>query len=228
MTRILKDNWPLAILFDLDGTLVDTHIDFTLMRCEMLRLAQESNVWDETMPKMDILGIIDTSVERLETLGKTDEAIALRKQAFGILKDIEMGHAQAAVEVQGALKLLSSLRILGISTAIVTRNCRDASLLSMEVVGIEVDAMVTREDTNRHKPLPEPVLIALDKLNLRPDNAVMIGDHPMDIQSGRSAGCFTVGFLREDRHNGFFDNVNPDLVITSLGELCFAANNIHS
>ena len=228
MTRVLNDNWPLAVLFDLDGTLVDTHIDFTLMRNEMLRLAQENGVWDDTMPKMDILAIIDTSVERLEELHKHDEAKTIRRDAFEILKDIEMGHAKTAVEVPGARSLLRTLRTAGISTGIVTRNCRMASLLSMKVVGIEVDVMITREDTNRHKPLPEPVLIALDKLNYKPEQAVMIGDHPMDVQSGKSAGCYTVGFLREDRHKGFFDAVCPDLIITSLGELCFAANNIHS
>jgi len=228
MTSILSDKWPHAILFDLDGTLVDTHIDFTLMRNEMLRLARENGVLDETMPRMDILTIIDTSVERLEECHKYNEAAALRPEAFEILKEIEMRHAITAIEVPGARNLLKSLRTAGILTGIVTRNCRAASLLSMEVVGIEVDVMVTREDTNRHKPLPDPVFIALDGLNCRPEQAVMIGDHPMDVQSGKSAGCYTVGFLREDRHDGFFDTVCPDLIIKSLGELCFAANNIHS
>lgn len=228
MTRILKDKWPMAVLFDLDGTLVETHIDFALMRSEMVRLAREFNIWDEAMPKMDILAIIDTTVERLEDLQKTNEAVAVRQQAFQILTDIEIGHAETAVEIPGARKLLASLKAADISTGIVTRNCRIASLLSMKVVGIDVDVIVTREDTNKHKPLPEPVMIALNKLDHKPEQSVMIGDHPMDVQSGKSAGCYTVGFSKEDRHNGFFDAYCPDLVITSLGELCFAANDIHS
>ena len=47
----------------------------------------------------------------------------------------------------------------------------------------------------------------------------MIGDHWMDIQAGRAAGTRTIGFLRPDRPEGFFDVCPPDVVIPDLGEL---------
>ena len=150
-----------AVLFDLDGTLVDTHIDFALMRQEMINLAIERNVYDDSMPKMDILAIVDSTAYKLSESGKKQQAKEIRLLAMDILEDIEMRHSQNAVEVPGARKLLSYLKSNHIPIGIVTRNCLNASRLSMSVVGIESDVLITREDTKKHKPLPDPVLIAL-------------------------------------------------------------------
>lgn len=217
-----------AVLFDLDGTLVDTNIDFAFMRKEMLKLAQEYKVFVNNMEKMDILGIIDASIISLEAKNRYKEVVDIYTQAYQILKNIELKHSENALEVPNARNLLISLQDRNIKTAVVTRNCREASLLSMRIVGIEVDIMIAREDSRVHKPMPEPVLAALDKLNICPERAVMVGDHLMDVLSGKSAGCRTIGFLREERPYNFFDAVNPDAVIRSLGELCFAINNINS
>lgn len=227
ITNILRKMNLKAVLFDLDGTLVDTNIDFLFMRSEILRLAEESGVYDNSLQKMDLLGAIDCTVDKLKELGKTNESEDFYKEAYRVLREIEMEHAAAALEIPEANSLLDTLIKLNIRTCIVTRNCRDASLLSMEVTGIKVDAMITREDTKTHKPLPEPVLAALKLINAKPAEAIMVGDHQMDILSAQRAGCRAIGFLREDRPDSFFDSVKPNAVITSLGELRLALDYIN-
>jgi pyrophosphatase PpaX len=64
---------------------------------------------------------------------------------------------------------------------------------SLEHVGLQgaFDAIVTFEETVRHKPLPDPVLLALDRLALPASGAVFVGDSPHDMHAGRAAGVRT-------------------------------------
>jgi phosphoglycolate phosphatase-like HAD superfamily hydrolase len=56
----------------------------------------------------------------------------------------------------------------------------------------------------------------------------MVGDHPMDIQSGKAAGLVTIGFLRDHRPDDFFRQVNPDLTVRTLEEVLCAIIDRHS
>jgi pyrophosphatase PpaX len=60
-------------------------------------------------------------------------------------------------------------------------------------IGRFFDAVVAADDTNRHKPHPEPVLHALALLDAEPAEAAFVGDSPFDMQAGKAAGVFTVG-----------------------------------
>ena len=64
---------------------------------------------------------------------------------------------------------------------------------SLEHVGLAgaFDAIVTFEETTRHKPLPDPVLLALERLALPASGALFVGDSPHDMHSGRAAGVRT-------------------------------------
>lgn len=208
-----------AVLFDLDGTLVDTNIDFPLMRSQMLALAREHGVNETDLAGMDILGIIDHAVEALVASGIEESARNLRKRAMAILEEIELRHAAATQRVPHANDLLAKLKSKNVPVGIVTRNCRRASRMSLDIVGIQPDALVCREDSKRHKPHPEPVLLALKQLGAQSERAVMVGDHLMDIQSGKAAGIKTIGFLRENRPDDFFGPVAPDVVVRSLSEV---------
>jgi phosphoglycolate phosphatase len=209
----------LAVLFDMDGTLVETNIDFGLMKREMLDLASEYGIPASDLAALDILGIVRAATERLELTYRYHESRSLRTRAFTRLEEIEVRHSENAFAIDGALDLLAMLKESGIRVGIVTRNCRRAVEISMRRTGVWADVLLTRDDVPKTKPDPDHLLHALDLLNVGQGDAVMIGDHWMDVMAGRAAGMRTVGFLRPDRHDGFFDSCAPDLLIRDLMEL---------
>lgn len=204
-----------AVLFDMDGTLVETDIDFPLMKREMLALGERHGIPALELQGLDILAVVNAVVARLDP----DEAARVRQEAFETLERIEFANIDAAHVIPGAAELLRALRDAGAKIGIVTRNCRNAVEVSLGGTGVVYDALLTRDDVRNAKPHPEHLLRALDALGARPDEALMIGDHWMDIQAGRAAGTRTIGFLRPDRPEGFFDVCPPDLVIADLREL---------
>lgn len=212
-----------SVLFDLDGTLVDTYIDFALMKREMTELALSLGLRPEDLDGLDILGIAKAAAS---SASASDNREAIYSHAMRILEEIELRHARDTIPVPYAAESISILRERGIGIGIVTRNCRTASELSLQIVGITPDVMICREDSQNHKPHPEPLLIALDKLNAKSGNSIMIGDHIMDVHAGKAAGLKTIGFLREDRPDDFFDVVSPNFIARNLREAMGAI--IHS
>jgi phosphoglycolate phosphatase len=208
-----------AVLFDLDGTLVETDIDFALMKREVLSLGEKYGVPSDELQPLDILAAIDWVAAWLEERSRCSEARRARQEAFEKLEQIELVHCSNAAAIPGAVELLSALRVKGIKIGIVTRNSRSGVRLSLERTGISAEILLARDDVPRTKPHPDHLLRALRVLNVRPEEAVMVGDHWMDVQGGKAAGMRTIGFLRPGRPDDFFDCQNPDLVIRDLGEL---------
>ncbi len=208
-----------AVLFDMDGTLVETDIDFPLMKREMLVLGERQGIPASELQGLDILAVVNAIVDRLEAQGRADEAVRVREEAFRTLERIELAHSDAAYVIPRAIELLGAIRRAGIKIGIVTRNCRSAVQVSLDRTGVFYDVLLTRDDVRNTKPHPEHLLLALEALGVDPDEALMIGDHWMDVQGGRAAGTRTIGFLRPDRPEGFFDVCPPDLIIRGLGEL---------
>lgn len=204
-----------AVLFDMDGTLVETDIDFALMKREMLALGERRGITSSELQGLDILAVVNAITARLGP----DEASRARQEAFEILEQIEMAEIDAAHIIPGASELLKALRVAGVKIGIVTRNCRNAVEVSLERTGVFCDVLLTRDDVRNTKPHPDHLLRALEILGSRPEEAVMIGDHWMDIQAGRAAGTRTIGFLRPNRGDGFFDVCAPDVIVRDLREL---------
>lgn len=211
-----------CVLFDLDGTLVETNIDFPLMKSRMIELAVEHGITASKLQELDILAIVEASSEILSHSGKRIEAGALYERAMAVLEEIELLHAGTTAEIPFARELVQGLKNRGISVGVVTRNCRNASIMSLDMTGIVPDVLVCREDAAKRKPHPDQLHIAMRTLKARPERSVMVGDHLMDVLSGRAAGVKTIGLLRPERPEGFFDDVKPDLVVRNLDEVFHA------
>jgi len=75
------------------------------------------------------------------------------------------------------------------------------------------------DDTSRHKPHPEPLLVALERLQLAPQQAIYVGDSRHDMQAGRSAGMRTVAALWGPVPRSALELENPDVLACSPEEL---------
>ena len=89
--------------------------------------------------------------------------------------------------------LLARLREHGLKLGVITRNCTPAVGQVFPDAAEHVDCVLPREAVARVKPDPEHLLAALARLSVEPGQSLMVGDHPMDIETGRRAGTLTAG-----------------------------------
>lgn len=204
-----------TILFDFDGTLVDIKIDFIRMKEEVLSLGREYGVSSD--PELYILESIDYISNALHQKD-ISLADAFRKQATQVLVDIEIKATSTSKAFPGADETLKQLRNKGIKVGIVTRNCRPAVLKSSEMAGFEYDLLLTRDDVKKVKPDPQHLLDALGFLDSKPEQAIMVGDHPMDILAGKRAGMRTASVLTVKQKEDF-DEVAPDFILNDVSDI---------
>lgn len=94
----------------------------------------------------------------------------------------------------GMNELVLGLKNAGYKVGIATSRLRESTLMGINKFGLEdaIDALVTVEDTTKHKPDPEPALICLDKLGSDGSTSIMVGDSSYDMGCGKNAGMTTV------------------------------------
>ena len=140
---------------------------------------------------------------------------------------IEMGAADTAEVHPGVPELLETLRERGIRVGIVTRNCRAAVEHILNRNSLSYDVLLTRDDVEAVKPDPAHLLAALRLLQVEPQRALMVGDHPMDVQAGRAVGTRTAAVLTGYSPAERFAPENPDLVLEQVGELAIYLEDSH-
>ncbi len=203
-----------AVLFDLDGTLVESSIDFVQMKRETINLCVSQGVDRDVLKGLDILNAVEHTLTTLPE----DRRESFRDEAWRMLEDIELSYAKAASAKPFAGETLLELRRKGFKIAVVTRNCRRAVSAVMPLLPSVIDVILAREDVPRTKPDPLHLLAALDLLGVSGGQALMVGDHPMDICAGKAAGTKTVGLLF-GQPPSYFDSENPDAVFPDMEAL---------
>lgn len=178
--------------FDLDGTLTLPYLDFDAIRKE--------------------IGISEGLVlESLETMSDQH-----RKAAEDILQRHETEAAENSELRDSAAETVAELRRRGWLAAIVTRNARRSTHRVLDLHGIKVDAVWTRED-GPVKPSPHAILTTCKRFGVRPEACWMIGDFHVDIRAGRAAGTTTVLLVNQPQRPEFA--TEADYVISNLSEL---------
>ena len=205
-----------AVLFDLDGTLIETHIDFPAMTQAMEKLAQAAGVPEEVTQGKDILSLVDSAAEDLAARG--GDGPALRRSAFAQLEEREVEGCVRPVLPAGTRDFLTGLLDQGVKVGIVTRNCRRVSVGLLARFALPHHLLLTRDDIARTKPNPEHLWEALRLLGEPPHASAMVGDHWMDIQAGVRAGCAaTLGVLGRNEA-GWFAPCPPTATVRDLAE----------
>ncbi len=156
-----------AFIFDLDGTLVDSKLDFDLMR-------REIGIKDET-----------PVLEYLEAHSDPE----FIKRGLDIVHKHELIGAQEATWIDGSKDLLEYLKQSNINTGILTRNSKMVTDMTIESLGIDVEMVITRDDCEP-KPSPRGIEVMLENWSLKPKDVIYIGDFFFDLQTARAAGSY--------------------------------------
>jgi HAD superfamily hydrolase (TIGR01549 family) len=206
-----------AVLFDIDGTLVDSMgAYFEVARCAAGRfgfevteahvrraLATGSNFWKGVVPQD-------------------------RRDRDAVEKELSMHAAREWPRVlrehgrvfDGVGNILDGLASLGIRLGIVSGARPEVlELLRAEGVLDRFDAVILGSDVGRRKPHPEGIFSCLSQLKVTPDAGVYVGDTPVDIQASRAAGVQAVGVLTGAGNSASLSVDGPDRLISSLAKL---------
>jgi len=174
-----------AILFDLDGTIIDTNeliltsFNYVLNNYLGLNIRKEEIVESFGIPLKDVMD--HYAKERAEEL--VDEYIRYSLESHDkYIKSYD--HVE-----EGLLKLKNK----GFKLAIVTSKRRGTALRGLNCFDLEkyFDVIITPEDSKKHKPDGEPVLKACEVLKVKPEETIMVGDSHNDILCGKNAGSKT-------------------------------------
>ena len=120
----------------------------------------------------------------------------------------------------GAERMLRTLRERGMKVGIVTRNCEDAVRKVFPDIDGYCDVFISRNSTKKVKPHPDHLTSAMKALRVSGEEAVMVGDHILDIQAGKAVGMKTIGVLTGRITREEFEKAGADYVLNEAAEIC--------
>ena len=175
------------VLFDLDGTLIDSG---SIILASMQHAVRA--VLGREIPPAELqMSIGGQGIVAQMTAIDAEHADELL-EAY---KDHNDGLHETLEAFDDLLALLPGLKVEGRKLGIVTAKRHRTvglALARFPALASAFDVVVGFEDTERHKPDPEPVLLAVERLGGSPEDAVYVGDSPFDIAAAKAAGVFAV------------------------------------
>jgi pyrophosphatase PpaX len=195
-----------TLLFDLDGTLIDS-----------VRLILDS--YHHTLrvhgiparSDADWLRGVGTPL-RVQFHDWDDGSGTLEEMVATYRQYNEANHDRMVRAYEGVPEMLRAVKAAGCRTALVTSKFRRGSLRGLEVTGLApyIDVLVCADEVVNPKPHPEPVLKALAQLGVTADSAVFIGDSVHDMHAGRAAGVRTAAVLWGPFSRADLEESGPD------------------
>jgi pyrophosphatase PpaX len=175
-----------TVLFDLDGTLIDSGEIILSSFRHATQTVLEREIPDE------VLAAAVGGSNIYEQMRAFDEERA--EELVRVYREHNEPLHDDLVAFEGIERVLERLKSEGRQLGIVTAKRRRTVDLAFAILPLErfFDAVVTAEQTQFHKPHPEPVLTALERLGSEPAEAAFVGDSPFDMGAGKAAGVFTV------------------------------------
>ena len=192
-----------AVLFDLDGVLIDSHdawfkvFNHTREKFRLKKISEEdfdNKIWGGSIGRDAKLYFKDKKVEEIakiyqNSLLKFKENIKVNPYAHYTLKNIRDKH---------------------LKTGIITNTYKNTALKILEFHGLKdfFDVIIGGNEVEHGKPAPDSILKACEKLEIKPSEALMVGDTMNDINAGKNADCFTIGY-----------KVHGDLMVDNLKDI---------
>ena len=209
-----------ALLFDLDGTLIDS-IELIMSSMRHAFVDYEGRVpTDDEWRALIGRPLVDSFREFVPREPEVERLIG-RYREYQLLH-----HDRLVRPYHGVVAAIRGFASAGHPMALVTSKAD--WLAKRALVHVQLDdaipVVVGCDTSTRHKPDPEPVELALALLRSAPRDAMFVGDSPFDIQAGRAAGVYTVGVTWGACSRDEMTRAGANLVIDEIGQLIEAVN----
>jgi phosphoglycolate phosphatase len=213
-----------AVLFDLDGTLLDTVADIALALNRTMVEHGCKPLAEDDVRRMVGRGspnLIERAAASQDRIIDATTQAAMLERFFHHYGRLEESNEDSAQPYTGAAESLRTLHAAGLRTAVVTNKQHRFAAALLERLGLAdwVDVVVGGDTCARRKPDPQPLLFACDSLHVPPSESLMVGDSVNDVQAARAAGipivCVSYGYNegRDPR------TLECELLLDSLAEL---------
>jgi len=183
--------FPKAVLFDMDGTLIDSEPYWIASETSLAR--DYGHIWtEENAHEMIGKSLYDSSAMLKEKFSITNLSV---QEVIDRLTNEVISELKNKLHFRpGALELLIELKQAGVKTALVTMSMRRMALTVAEQIPFEAfDVVVAGDDVTFGKPHPEPYLRAAELLGVQPGECVAIEDSRTGLESAVAAGTFAIG-----------------------------------
>lgn len=202
-----------TLLFDFDGTLLDTN-ELIIQSFEQVLNSRYPGQYT----REDILPFMGPTLkESFDTVDADLSDVLIQEYRTWNLAN----HDQLVKEFDGVSETLQRLKENGMKMAIVSTKRNNMVMRGLQLMGLEdfFDTVIGLDDVQRPKPDPEPLLLALERLGSKPEEALMIGDNTHDIGGGKNAGVRTAGVAWSLKGEAFIRSLEPDYVLQHISDL---------
>lgn len=204
---------PEAVLFDFDGTLIDTGELITVSFRHAVREVLGVEMPDEVLTR-NVGAPLRQQMEEFAP-GRGDELVAVYRE-FN-----HAHHDEIARPFPGAERTLEALRERGVPMAVVTSKGRVAVDLGVRLIGLDrfISTVITADDVTRHKPDPHPLEFAAQRIGVDVRRSAYVGDSPHDVASAHAAGATSVAALWGMFAEKDLLDARPDFAIREIGQV---------
>jgi phosphoglycolate phosphatase len=213
-----------AVVFDLDGTLIDSTIDF-----QRMNIAAAKTLMEHGLPRevLDVKGNVNDNIVRAHSYfqahGEEGWEEAVERDLNRVSLNVEMVSVDSTEAIAGTFDTLDYLQRRGIRTAILTRGSRTYTMRALKASGLEgrFHTIVCRDDHPLTEAKPNPIALhrVFEQLSLTNGECMFIGDHETDYLCAKGAGTPFAAVLTGFNGNEVWDRVRPDVVMDSVADL---------
>ena len=177
-----------GILFDNDGTLVDTHDMILASMRHSTRTVLGRIIPDDALMRKVGQPLAVQMVDFTPDAGEQAEILRVYREHNHAI------HDDLVAAFPGACEALEEMASRGLKQGVVTSKMHALAWRGLEITGLApfLDCCIGADDCEHFKPEAEPVLRGAAALGLAPDECFYVGDSPFDIQAGKAAGCKTI------------------------------------
>jgi HAD superfamily hydrolase (TIGR01549 family) len=212
-----------AVIFDLDGTLIDSiDIYFAIVENALEKLHMPAVSRDQILAAAENEEFKWELVLPQEVLDRKEKIIT---DAWDVINAIApQMFADNLDLIRGADHIIEDMASNGLKIGLVTSTQRRYLKIKMrplENSGVAelFDVIITSDDVEKRKPAPDPLIACAEQLDLQPINCVYVGDTAIDMKAGKAACMRTVGVLTGFDDYESLDRENPDAIIDSVQKL---------
>ena len=212
-----------GIVFDLDGTLVNSEVDFVRMKRNMIAVLEEHGAPKGVLtPQMTTVIVLENARKYWAEQGKTEtEKQWLEDEMTRLMDQGELEAIETLTVIKGAKDAVHKLNRMGYRLAILTRSHHEYAAKALEKTGMigDFELILGRGETPQPKPYAEAMIHAAKLMNLRLDELFLVGDHHIDATCALNAKCHFVGVATGPRPERSWEVNKPETILPSVAEI---------